>query len=247
VYYVAASIALIVYLASGRAALALHVAPLKARLFRLILGVGLLSAAGSLQTNITVVLLTGAAGSFGTAALAGYGIASRLDYLLVPLLFGIGTAVLTMVGTNVGAGKAGRARRVAWTGAAAGFILTGIIGGSVALFPTAWLGLFTHDDAVVRTGSLYLRTVAPLYAVYGAGMILYFASQGAGRVTWPFFAGTARLFVSAGLGWLLVAHHSAGLGTLFGAIAAGSLIYGAVTAASVALSPAWGRRLAALS
>jgi putative MATE family efflux protein len=236
-YYVVASVALIVYLASGRAALRLRVAPLRARLFGLILGVGLLSAAGTLQTNITVVLLTGAAGSFGTAALAGYGIASRLDYLLVPLLFGIGTAVLTMVGTNVGAGRSERARRIAWTGAAAGFILTGTIGGAAALFPAAWLGLFTHDSAVIGAGSLYLRIVAPFYAVFGAGMMLYFASQGAGRVRWPFLAGTARLLVSAGLGWLAVAHFAAGLGTLFAIIAAGSLIYGTITAASVALSP----------
>ena len=240
-YYVVASIALIAYLASGRAALLLRIVPLQTRLFGLILGVGLLSAAGTLQTNVTVVLLTGAAGSFGTAALAGYGIASRLDYVLVPLLFGIGTAVLTMVGTNVGAGKTERARRIAWIGAAAGFLLTGTIGVAAALFPTAWLGLFTHDAAVVATGTLYLRTVAPFYAVYGAGLILYFASQGAGRVTWPFLAGSARLVVSAGLGWLAVTHFAAGLNVLFGVIAAGSLIYGTITASSVALSAQWGR------
>jgi putative MATE family efflux protein len=242
IYYVIASIALVAYLASGRATLLLRIAPLEARLFRLILGVGLLSAVGTLQTNITVVLLTGAAGSFGTAALAGYGIASRLDYLLVPLLFGIGAAVLTMVGTNVGAGKAARARHIAWVGAAAGFILTGIIGATAASFPAAWLGIFTHDPAVAGTGTLYLRIVAPIYALYGAGFVLYFASQGAGRVTWPFFAGSARLLVSAGLGWLVVTRYSAGLGTLFGVIAAGSVIYAVITIASVGLSPRWGQR-----
>ncbi len=242
-YYVIAGIALIAYLASGRATLLLRFAPLQLRLFRLILSVGLLSAVGTLQTNITTVLLTGAAGSFGTAALAGYGIASRLDYLLVPLLFGIGTAVLTMVGINVGGGKAARARRIAWTGAAAGFLLTGTIGGAAALFPAAWLGLFTHDAAVASTGVLYLRTVAPFYCVYGTGLVLYFASQGAGRVTWPFLAGTARLSVSAGLGWLLVTHFEAGLSTLFHVIAAGSVIYGVITATFVALSSHWGQRL----
>ncbi len=178
-YYVVASIVLVAYLASGRATLLLRIAPLEARLFRLILGVGLLAAVGTLQTNITVVLLTGAAGSFGTAALAGYGIASRLDYLLIPLLFGIGAAVLTMVGTNVGAAKVARARHIAWVGALAGFLLTGIIGACAAVFPHAWLALFTHDPAVVAMGTLYLRIVAPFYALYGAGFVLYFASQGA--------------------------------------------------------------------
>ena len=241
-YYVVASVVLLAYLASGRATLLLRIAPLEWRLFGLILGVGLVAAVGTLQTNITVVLLTGAAGSFGTAALAGYGIASRLDYLLIPLLFGIGAAVLTMVGTNVGAGKAVRARHIAWVGAAAGFLVTGTIGAAAALFPHAWLGLFTHDPAVVATGTLYLRIVAPFYAVYGAGFILYFASQGAGRVAWPFMAGTARLLVSAGLGWLAVAHYAAGINNLFDVIAAGSVIYGVMTIASVALSPRWGRR-----
>jgi putative MATE family efflux protein len=241
-YYVVAGIVLVAYLASGRATLLLRIAPLELRLFRLILGVGLLAAVGTLQTNITVVLLTGAAGSFGTAALAGYGIASRLDYLLVPLLFGIGAAVLTMVGTNVGAGKAARARRIAWVGAAAGFLLTGIIGAVAAVFPQAWLGLFTHDPAVAGTGTLYLRIVAPFYTVFGAGFVLYFACQGAGRIAWPFLAGTARLLVSAGLGWLAVMHYSAGLNTLFGVIAAGSVIYGIITIAFVALSPRWGQR-----
>ena len=240
VYYVAASVALIAYLARGNATLRLRFAPLQPRLFRLILGVGLLSAIGTLQTNVTVVLLTGAAGAFGTAALAGYGIASRLDYLLVPLLFGIGTAVLTMVGTNAGAGRTARARRIAWIGAAAGFILTGIIGATAAFFPNVWMAAFTHDADVVQTGALYLRIVAPSYAVFGAGLILYFASQGAGRVTWPFLAGTLRLITSAGAGWLLVTHFSSGLAALFAAIAAGSVMYGAVTAASVALSPHWG-------
>jgi hypothetical protein len=78
--------------------------------------------------------------------------------------------------------------------------------------------------------------------VYGAGFILYFASQGAGRVAWPFFAGTARLLVSAGLGWLAVTHYAAGINTLFSVIAAGSLIYGVITIAFVALSPRWGVR-----
>ncbi len=240
-YYVVASIVLVAYLASGRATLILRIAPLQWRLFGLILGVGLLAAVGTLQTNITVVLLTGAAGSFGTAALAGYGIASRLDYLLIPLMFGIGAAVLTMVGTNVGAGKAERARRIAWVGAAGGFLLTGAIGATVAFFPHAWLGLFTHDAAVVATGTLYLRIVAPFYALYGAGFILYFACQGAGRVVWPFLAGTIRLLVSAGLGWLAVMHYTAGITTLFAAIAAGSLIYGALIITYVALSPRWER------
>jgi Na+-driven multidrug efflux pump len=60
-----------------------------------------------------VLLVTAAVGRFGVDAIGGYGTASRLDYILIPLLFGMGTAVLTVVGTNVGAGEFHRARRAA--------------------------------------------------------------------------------------------------------------------------------------
>ena len=52
-------------------------------------------------------------GSYGTAALAGYGVAARLEYILVPIAFGFGTALTAMVATNMGAGNPRRALRVA--------------------------------------------------------------------------------------------------------------------------------------
>src|SRR5206468_5671688 len=161
---------------------------LEARLFAQILRVGLPSAAGTILANLTVVVTTGFVGAFGKNAIAGYGLASRLDYLLIPLLFALGTASVTMVGTNIGAGRHARARKVAWTSAAISAAITGVIGLVAALFPEAWLHLFSREEEVVRIGSDYLVRVAPLYVFTGLGMALYFASQGAGRVTWPFAA-----------------------------------------------------------
>jgi putative MATE family efflux protein len=237
-YYLAAAAALIGFLRSRRSALRLSFEPrrLERRLFADVLGVGALSALGTIQANLTVVLVTGAVGRFGTDAIAGYGIASRLDYLLIPLLFGLGTAALTMVGTNVGAGQVARAERIAWVGGflAAGF--TEAIGLAVAFFPRLWLGLFSDDPAVLATGALYLRSVAPVYGVFGLGMLLYFAGQGAGRVAWPVLAGAARLIVAALIGWLIVAGFGGGLGALFLTVAAGSLAFGGICAAALA----WG-------
>ena len=92
--------------------------------------------------NATVVLCTGLVGMFGAAAIAGYGMASRLDYLLIPLLFALGTASVTMVGTNVGAGQVARARRIAWTAALLAAAVTETIGVLAALFPHVWIGIF---------------------------------------------------------------------------------------------------------
>jgi hypothetical protein len=43
----------------------------------------------------------------------------------------------------------------------------------------------------------YLRAVGPLYGFFGVGLVLYFASQGAGRLLWPVAANIARLAVAA--------------------------------------------------
>jgi Na+-driven multidrug efflux pump len=89
---------------------------LRRRLFADILRVGAPGALNTVLTNLTIVLVTGLVGSFGTYALAGYGMGARLEYLQIPLVFGFGGALVTMVGTNVGAGQLARAERVAWVG-----------------------------------------------------------------------------------------------------------------------------------
>jgi putative MATE family efflux protein len=238
-FNVVAAAVLVWYLRSGRGAPRLKRARLERRLFADILGVGLLSAAGTAQFNLTVLLVTGAVGVFGADALAGYGIASRLDYLLIPPLFGLGTAVVTMVGTNIGAGAMARARRIAWTGALIAALVTEAVGCFVAAVPTAWLGLFTNEPNVLATGALYLRTVGPSYGAIGLGLLLYFASQGAGRVLWPVLAGTVRLVIAAVVGWVAVAKLGFGAPALFTLVALAAAAFGAINAATMLLG-AWG-------
>ena len=230
IYYLLAVVMLVAFMRSGKSPLKLTIAPLSRRLFGDILGVGLLSAIGTVQANLTVAFVTAAVGLFGADAIAGYGIASRLDYLQIPLLFGLGTGLVTMVGINVGAGQMERARRIAWTGAAIAFAMTETIGVLATIFPHAWLGLFSNQPDVLAHGTLYLRTVAPFYGAVGIGMALYFASQGASRVMAPLLAGTARMVVAAFIGWFTVARLGEPLSTLFQIVAGSALLYGGITA-----------------
>ena len=78
---------------------------LDARLFTDILGVGLLSSFNAVQTIATAVIVTGLVGHFRTAALAGYGLGVRLELLQIPVVFAIGSALVVMVGTSIGAGN----------------------------------------------------------------------------------------------------------------------------------------------
>ena len=199
------------------------------RIFRDILRVGGVSVLSAIQTVLTSIVLTGFVARYGAAALAGYGVGLRLELLQIPLVFAIGQALVVLVGTHVGAGQAARAKRIAWTGTglAAGVSLA--IGAWVTVFPHSWVALFSSDAAVLESGSLYLRTVAPFYGFLAAGMALYFASQGAGQVVRVVLAGTARLAV--------VVCGSTLAGSLFGifaAIAAGLIVIGGLSIGVVA-------------
>ncbi len=238
-YYSVAAVLLLRYMIRGHSGLALKRGRLELRLFGDIMGVGAISALSTVQLNLTVVLVTGAVGRFGVGALAGYGIASRLDYLLIPLLFGLGTAVVTMVGTNMGAGNLERAHRIAWLGTFIGAGFTEAIGMFAAFFPALWIGLFSHDPGVLEAGSAYLRTVAPIYGAIGVTFVLSFASQGGGRPIWPFFGGTARLIVAAGLGWLAVAELGVGMSTLFLIVASSSVVSALICVAATLSGATW--------
>jgi putative MATE family efflux protein len=236
VFNVAAMVVLAMYMRSAASPLRLSGARFEARLFADILRVGLPSALGTIVANLTVVVTTGLVGAYGRDAIAGYGIASRLDYLLIPLLFALGTASVTMVGMNIGAGRRPRARRIAWTGAALSSALTGAIGLAVAIAPSAWMRLFSGEAPVIAAGSDYLARVGPMYAFLGAGMALYFASQGAGRMAWPFGAGVVRLGLVAGVG--AFAAHS--LDALYWTVAASYVAFGAINLFAMATGLSWG-------
>ena len=91
----------------------------------------------------------------------------------VPIVFAIAQALVVMVGTNIGAGQAERAKKIAWTGTAAAALICLVIGGSVAIFPHLWVRIFSDDAAVLEIGSLYMRIVAPLYPLFGAGLAVF--------------------------------------------------------------------------
>ncbi len=223
------------YILAGKTGLVVHWRGIKltARLFAAILGVGLLSSFNAVQTIATAVIVTGLVGTFGTAALAGYGLGVRLELLQIPVVFAIGSALVVMVGTCVGAGDIKRARHIAWSGAALAACMTGSVGITVAWWPALWAGLFSSDPAVLDAGYTYLRIAGGCYAFLGAGIALYFASQGAGRMFWPVLAGSARFVIAIAGGLVVLRWFNGTLAGLFGVIGFAMIVYGAGTVAAV--------------
>jgi len=137
-----------------------------------------------------------------------------------------------LVGTNVGARRPERAKRIAFAGAAIAASACLAIGAAAALFPRIWIELFSSDAAVLEAAATYLRIVAPFYPFVGLAVSLYFAAQGAGQVAWPVAAGTARLAIVAGGGFATLAA-GAPLWALFAVIALGLAVWGSFTAIAV--------------
>lgn len=234
IYYGLGTLAFVYYLWSGRAVVKPKLLETRLRwpLFRDILRIGLLASLTSIMTNVTIAMTTGVVGAFGPAAIAGYGVGTRLEYLLVPLAFGFGGPLVALVGTNMGAGNRDRALRAAWIGGWLCFGLTEAIGVAAALFPSAWLGLFDRDPDMIAAGSMYLRIVGPFFGFFGLGMALYFASQGAGALTWPLLAGLSRMIIAVGGGYVLL-RWTGNLVFVYAALAAGLAVLGLMIAGAV--------------
>lgn len=236
----AGALFLYAYLRSGKARIQLDIAGtrLQRPLLVDILRVGALACLSPLQTVLTILILTRLVAHFGTNALAGYGIGTRLEFLLVPIAFAVGVASVPLVGMAVGAGKVARARRAAWTAAGIATAVLGVLGAVVALAPDLWTRRFTDDPAVIEAAALYFRWAGPCYGLFGLGLCLYFSSLGAGKALGPVLAGTLRLVVVALGGWWLAAQQMPAW-TIFALVAIAMAAYGAATVLAVRVT-SWG-------
>ncbi len=230
--------AALAHVLGGRTGIAVRFAGLLRDHFLDILRVGVIASLNALQTVVTIVIMTALVGRYGEAALAGYGLGARLEFLMIPIVFGIGAAMTAMVGANIGAGDRARALRVGWTGSCAAAAIVGSIGLFFAAAPDLWLGLFLapEDTQALAAGRLYFHSVAPFYALFALGLALYFASQGAGRMVWPVLGSVLRMALAIGGALLLAAATDLGLAGVFIAIAAGMAAYGLFTAGAIRLS-----------
>jgi putative MATE family efflux protein len=235
------AIFLLWYLVSGRSRLTLNFSAFTFQrgMFFDILKVGAVSCLSPLQSVLTILIFTKILASFGTVTLAGYGMGSRLEFLLIPIAFAFGVASVPMVGMAIGAGMVSRARRVAWTAAAAAGLSVGLVGLVVAIKPALWVSLFTSDPGVTSAAYSYFAWAGPGFGFFGMGTCLYFASQGAAKVIGPVLASTIRL-ATVGIGGWWLASIDAPAWTLFALVGGAMVVFGLSTAASIRLTR-WGQ------
>lgn len=230
VFWAATLVMALVVLRGGAGFAPIWLRPSRA-MFDRILRVGLVACGIATIANLTTIMVTAQLAWHGPDVVAGYGISARLEFLIIPLSFAIGSALTALVGRAVGAGDWAEARRIAWTGAGLACAFTGSAGLMVAIFPTGFARLFTDDPAVILVAAHALSLIGPAYGAFGVGMALYFAALGAGRMRWPVLAATSRFALAVGGGWLL--GQAFGLGGHFVGVALGITSYGVVMATSI--------------
>ena len=195
-------------------------------LFEDIFSVALPASLSPIFTVGTVLVLTGLIGQFGTSAIAGYGIGSRVEFLLIPIVFSIGTAMTTMVGTNIGANNIERAEKIGMIGATSAGLLSGIIGLILALTPDIWIKVFTADQATLLVTKQYIQILGVCYLFQGFGLSLYFASQGANAMKWPIIITALRFVVFTVAALISVYWLSSGIVGIFYSSAAAMILFG---------------------
>lgn len=111
--------------------------------------------------------------SFGTLAVASYGVGSNvLQVVMIPAM-GLSMAISTLVGQNIGAGNIDRASRIGRLGAWLGFWILTAVGVLVFFFAPYLVAFFVPSDpAVIAEGAIFLRTMSLAWGFLGVQLAL---------------------------------------------------------------------------
>ena len=122
---------------------------------------------------------------WGSAPVAAYTIALRLiEFALLPA-WGLGNACATLVGQNLGAGRADRAEKTVWRASRYNAVFMTLIGLAMIVLAPQIVMLFSSEPDVLRFGTSCLRILGIGYPMYAVGMIIIQAMNGAGDTYTP--------------------------------------------------------------
>ncbi len=148
-------------------------------LFRQIMGIGLPAGIQMSLVAVGAMTVMSKINSFGKEFAAAYNVGSKLDSLAFLPVQSLSNAVTTFVGQNIGARRLDRARQGVRVTVAASVVWSAVMLVLIPLGPTL-VGAFSSTPAVIRSGSLYLRSIMPFYFLFSVMFCLNNAMRGAG-------------------------------------------------------------------
>jgi putative MATE family efflux protein len=187
----------VVYLFKGNGMLKLDfkMPKIDFKVFKEIFHVGIPASLSQSVMSLGMFFMMKIVSFFGPYAIAAYGLLGRLDSVAILPALGIGSAVITIVGHNVGAKKYGRAEGTVWKASLLAAVFMETVGVLFFLFPRFWISIFNKHPDVLSYGMSYLRIVSLTYAFIGLGIVISSAFQGAGKGYPSLMLTIIRLFV----------------------------------------------------
>jgi putative MATE family efflux protein len=165
-------------------------------MFRELARMGFPSSMTMLTVAIGVFVITWYVGRFGHEAMAAYGIATRIEQIVLLPVMGLNVATLTLVAQNSGARLYDRVKEIIRTALTNGITLMCFGTLTVFLFAGPLMRCFTVDPKVVAIGSGYLRIVAFVFHAYVILYINSFALQGLQLPRFALILGIFRQFLA---------------------------------------------------
>ena len=180
---------------------------------RQIISLGLPASAEQSTRGLGMMIMTFLVASFGTVAIASYGIGIRvLSFVIIPAL-GFSMATSTLVGQNIGAGKMERAREVARVANWTGFFALSFFGVISFFFARQILTVFVPgEELVIAEGGSFIRIVALTFGFIGVQQVVSGALRGGGSTLTAMLLAILALWVFRfPVAYVLAKHTSMGV------------------------------------
>ena len=160
---------------------------------------GFPASLNTMSIAVGIFIITWFISKYGQAAVAAYGIATRVDQIALLPIMGLTTATLTLIGQNNGAARYQRCREVYQKALIYGIFITTISAIIVFIFPRPIMQIFTKDTSVLDIGAFYLRISAFIYWAYIILFVAVSALQGLKKPIYAIWIGLYRQIIAPAL------------------------------------------------
>lgn len=192
-----------------------------------ILHVGIPAAGTNAIIPVATGVITAMLAKYGPEAVAGFGVASRVESLTLVMFYALSAVIGPFVGQNVSANRPDRIYQ------ALGFCTFFCIGSGLLIALALWLsggwipGLFSDDSQVTGVATTFLMIVPISYGAYGMVMVMNASFNGMGKPMPAVHISVARMVVIY-VPLAIVAERFLGVAGIFGAYMAANIITGVI-------------------
>ena len=136
--------------------------------------------------------------NYSTNAVAAYQIGGRIDMLVFLPIFGIASALTTMVGMFYGANEINKIKFISSYGIRSSLIITSICSALLYIFAPPVISIFTSDPTIQKISIDYLRIISLLFPFISIGLTIGRILQGLGQGMPSLIITTIRVIGVAG-------------------------------------------------